>query len=49
MEAIEVVREGNFKEGFDLKNGWGAAAGYGGFVRGKQFDGGLGKTILYFG
>ena len=34
-EAISIIREGNYKEGYDLHNGWGAA-GYGGFVGGKQ-------------
>ena len=33
-EAIEIVREGNFKEGYSLHNGWGSA-GYGGFVGGE--------------
>ena len=45
-EAIAVVQEGDFKEGFDLKNGW-DAAGYGGFVGGKKFDCGLSNAILW--
>ena len=35
QEAINIVKEGNFKEGYDLHNGWGGA-GYGGFVGGKK-------------
>lgn len=34
-EAIEVVREGNYVDGYGKKNGWGGA-GYGAFVGGKQ-------------
>lgn len=33
-EAVEVIREGNYKEGYDLRNGWGEG-GYGGFVGGR--------------
>lgn len=42
-EAINVVREGNYVEGYTLKNGWGAA-GYGGFVGGKNAR----RVILHF-
>ena len=33
QEAINIVRKGDFKEGYSLHNGWGSA-GYGGFVGG---------------
>ena len=33
-EAIAIVKEGNYKEGYELRNGWGGA-GYGAFVGGK--------------
>lgn len=34
QELIEIVREGNYKEGYGLHNGWGSG-GYGGFVGGE--------------
>ena len=35
QEAIAIVKEGKYKEGYDLRNGWGEA-GYGAFVGGKH-------------
>lgn len=35
QQAIAIVKEGNYKEGYDLRNGWGGA-GYGAFVGGKH-------------
>ncbi|CAB9526391.1 expressed unknown protein [Seminavis robusta] len=37
-ETINVVREGNFSGGYNLKNGWGDA-GYGGFVGAMAMQG----------
>lgn len=44
-EAIAIVKEGNYKEGYDLRNGWGGG-GYGAFVGGKKSDESQSDTIM---
>lgn len=38
QEAIDIVKEGDFKEGYELRNGW-SSAGYGGFVGAMAMQG----------